>query len=74
MKKGVAQKLSHFYEINHKLHKNKIEAWKSRYAINATVIMVDDIYKAWSEKKIRMSLLITIKKAFNHISWMKLAQ
>ena len=52
VEKEVVEELSYFCEINLKLHKNQIGARKSSCAIDATAIMVDNIYKIWREEKI----------------------
>lgn len=65
VEKVVAQELSHFCELNHKLHKGQMGARKSRYAIDVATIIVDNIHKIWAEKKIGASLLMDVKGAFD---------
>ena len=45
VEKVVAQELSQFCELDHKLHKSQMGARKSRCAIDAAAIMVDHIYR-----------------------------
>lgn len=49
-------------------------AQKSRCAIDAAAIMVDNIHRIWAEKKIGASLLVDVKGAFDYVSRVKLAQ
>ena len=74
VEKVVAEELLRFSEINLKLHKGQIGARKTRCAINASAIMFDNIHKIWEEKKIQASLLMDIKRTFDYVSRVKLAQ
>lgn len=74
VEKVIAEELSRFCETNLKLHKGQMGARKSRCAIDAAIIMVDNIHKIWEEKKIAVSLLMDVKGAFDYVSRVKLAQ
>lgn len=74
VEKVIAEELSRFYEINLKLHKGQMGARKSRCAIDAAAIMVNNVHKIWGEKKITASLLMDVKGAFNYVSRVKLAR
>lgn len=67
VEKIVIEKLLYFYKINLKLHNSQIRAWKRKYAIDAAVIIVDNIHKIQEKKKIIALLLIDMKKTFNNI-------
>ena len=74
LEKVVAHELSQFYELNHKLHKSQMGAQKSRCAIDAAAIMIDNIHRIWAEMNVGASLLMDVKGAFNYVSRVKLAQ
>lgn len=73
VEKVMAEQLSIFCEANKKLHVRQIEAQKSRYAVNAIVIMVNSIHALWEKKKIMETLFIDIKRVLDHVSSLKLA-
>ena len=73
VEKVIAKKLLRFYKTNLKLHKGQIGTQKSKCAIDAPAMMVDNIHMIWNEKKVAALLLIDVKGAFDYGFWVKLA-
>ena len=72
VEKVVVEKLSRFCEMNFKLYQSQMGAQKGRYAIDTIVIIVWNIFKIWKKKKIAVSLLMDVKRAFDYVFRVKL--
>ena len=51
-----------------------MEAWKNWLIINAIVILVQKVQIIWNNWQIARTLLMKVKRAFDHILQTKLAQ
>ena len=72
VEKFIAKKLSQFYEAKEKLHKRQMEGKKHCSTIDIASLMIHKVHKIWETKQVAITLLMEVKKAFNHVSQTKL--
>ncbi len=67
VEKVVAEQLSHFCEINDKLHKGQMGARKFCSAIDVVALLIYKIQEVWESQKIAGTLFMDVKGAFDHV-------
>ena len=74
VEKVIAGLLSKYYEKFCKLHQGQMGAQKHKCAIDKVASLVHKVQELWEEKKLAVALFIDIKKAFDHVSRIRLVE
>ena len=65
LEKVIAEQLSELSENFLKLHQGQIGAQKERCAIDAVVLLVNEVEQKWAQKKLAAALFMDVKGAFD---------